>query len=332
MREIYEIIKKKDLPEDAKIVGVTTLKEVEEGNENKRHRMVNNIRVEYYKPGSKKGFVKGYVKIDGKDEYLEIRNIVPVIIISIIALLAVIGLVAGLLLSKNNVDIPEPIAIDDTQQEYVKPETPVNRKKNVSLPGWGSFTIPANTSTITKGFEFHNPETNTWYEISLFNGNELLENMVVDSGENTSIEHIAKLAGYNANQYELKEYNKNVFKVVEDEELGTCITAIGYFDGEETITILAGDKEVNIKATCKYDMYYMMFSLYLGEYRGNDVKNGELLYKSGLVKPGKYIQTMEMTRSLPEGEYDAYVLVEPYKSDQVTATSNGAVKIKLYVK
>ena len=49
------------------------------------------------------------------------------------------------------------------QGAYVKPEEPVDRSKNVTLPGWGGFTIPANTAEITQGFEFHNPEENFWY-------------------------------------------------------------------------------------------------------------------------------------------------------------------------
>ena len=167
MREIYEIIKKKDLPEDAKIVGVTTLKEVEEGNENKRHRMVNNIRVEYYKPGDKKGFIKGYVKIDGKDEYLQVVTLMPFIILmfAIIAGLIVIGLLTSGKLSEEHSG-KTPLPLDPSQGEYVEPEkeSKYNHSQNVTLPGWKKIEIPANETNITKGIDLYNPSKNHWYK------------------------------------------------------------------------------------------------------------------------------------------------------------------------
>lgn len=102
-------------------------------------------------------------------------------LIIIILLLLIIGLISYFgFFAKSDTD--DTLAVDQTQSEYVKPEDPVDRSKNVSLPGWGSFTIPANTKKIDKGFEFHNPDTNFWYEDSIqYNGKEL-EKLVVDSG------------------------------------------------------------------------------------------------------------------------------------------------------
>lgn len=56
------------------------------------------------------------------------------------------------------------LPMETYQAQYVKPETPIDRSKNVTLPGWGGFTIPANTNIINQGFEFHNPAENFWYE------------------------------------------------------------------------------------------------------------------------------------------------------------------------
>lgn len=70
--------------------------------------------------------------------------------------------------------------------------------------------------------------------------------------------------------------------------------------------------------------YYMTFALYL--------KDGdELLYKSGLVAPGKHIQKITLNRALSAGEYDAYVFLQPYLSDMKTECNNGKVVIKLKV-
>ena len=56
------------------------------------------------------------------------------------------------------------LPMETYQAQNVKPETPIARSKNVTLPGWGGFTIPAKTKKITQGFEFHNPAENLWYE------------------------------------------------------------------------------------------------------------------------------------------------------------------------
>ncbi len=78
------------------------------------------------------------------------KNIIILILVLIIAL-------GGFFLF-NRKDDDKPLDVDTEQSSYVKPETPVDRSKNVTLPGWGAFNIPANTKEITQGFEFHNPE------------------------------------------------------------------------------------------------------------------------------------------------------------------------------
>ena len=53
------------------------------------------------------------------------------------------------------------LPMETYQAQYVKPGDPHRPPaKNVTLPGWGGFTIPAKTKKITQGFEFHNPARN----------------------------------------------------------------------------------------------------------------------------------------------------------------------------
>lgn len=215
--------------------------------------------------------------------------------------------------------------IDNTQTTYVKPETPVDRSQNVTLPGWGGFTIPANTKSITKGFEFHNPEENFWYvdHISI-NGNEV-ETLVVDSGVQAELNHYLKLAGIHDSVKEVKDYDKDLFNITKDEDGEYALEGIGYFEKTEEIKVLTDkNDEATLQITCSSDCYYMSFGLYLSE-------NDELLYQSDLVSPGMYIQKMEMTRSLEPGTYDAYVVIQPYRSDRTTKTNNGVVRITLTV-
>lgn len=141
-------------------------------------------------------------------------------LIIIILLLLIIGLISYFgFFAKSDTD--DTLAVDQTQSEYVKPEDPVDRSKNVSLPGWGSFTIPANTKKIDKGFEFHNPDTNFWYEDSIqYNGKEL-EKLVVHSGNKVELNHYLKLAGVKSDINTGVQVNNAMFIV------GICIAFAG---------------------------------------------------------------------------------------------------------
>lgn len=216
--------------------------------------------------------------------------------------------------------------LDQNQSEYVKPEEPVDRSKNVTLPGWGGFTIPANTTTITQGFEFHNPEENYWYEDWISINDTELEKLVVDSGNQTELDHYLALAGIDSTVTKVSDYDDKCFEIIKDDRGTYTVAGIGGFEGSKTITVETADGEtVNLDVTCKAECYYMTFGLFLSD-------GDELLYQSDLVAPGKYIQKMEMSRSLEPGTYDAYVVCQPYKSDKETKTNQGVVKITLTVK
>ena len=213
--------------------------------------------------------------------------------------------------------------MEQGQGEYVKPETPIDRSKNVTLPGWGGFTIPANTNIITQGFEFHNPAENIWYEDSISINGAKLETLVVDSGVQTEINHYLRLANIRSDAADVTDYDADCFAVDKTDEGALTLEAIGYFSGEKTIAVQTEDGQtVELSVTCQENCYYISFGLYLED-------GDELLYQSGLVEPGMYVQQMEMTRSLAPGTYNAYVVCQPYRSDRKTETNRGIVKITL---
>lgn len=218
----------------------------------------------------------------------------------------------------------QPQPMEQNQGVYVKPETLVDRSKNITLPGWGGFTIPAGTTNITQGFEFHNPEENYWYEDWVSIDGTQLEKLVVDSGEATEVDHYLKLAGIQEAVTGVSGYDKECFQVEQNAEGAYTLEAInGGFDGTKTITVTTDSGgQVELSVTCQSECYYISFGLYLAD-------GDELLYQSGLVAPGMYIQQMQMTRALQPGTYDAYVVCQPYLSDQTTQTNRGVVKITL---
>lgn len=221
---------------------------------------------------------------------------------------------------------PTVQAMDENQAEYVKPEEPIDRSKNITLPGWGGFTIPAGAKTVTQGFEFHNPEENYWYEDWISINGSQLEKLVVDSGTAVELDHYLKLAGVNGSVTTVKSYDANCFEITQNAEGAYTIAGIGGFEGTKDITVETDQgEEVVLTAECQSQCYYMTFGLYLTD-------GDELLYQSNLVAPGKYIQKMEMSRSLDAGTYDAYVVCQPYQADKETKTNQGVVKITLTVK
>ena len=216
-------------------------------------------------------------------------------------------------------------SFEQTQAEYVQPEAPVDRSKSIALPGWSSFTIPAHTKEIAQGFEFHNPAENRWYEDSLGAKGAQTEKLVVDSGDAVSLSHYLALAGKKGSIESVVDYDAGYFDVSQDDEGDFRIKAIGGFEGEKCIEAqMADGARETISVTCSPECYYMTFALYLAE-------GDELLYQSGLVEPGKYLQRMELSRPLDPGAYDAYVVCQPYLSDQETKTNQGVVRIALNV-
>ena len=250
------------------------------------------------------------------------------LLLLLLLLLIIIGLCIYIFLSARNKkqDTADTIAIEENQGEYVKPEEPIDRSKNVTLPGWGGFTIPAKTKEITEGFEFHNPAENLWYEDQISIDGKELEKLVVDSGNKTALDHYLSLAGIDGSVAKVSSYDKKYFSISQSEDGAYQLEAIAGFEGDQTISLKTDQGEdVELTVSCSQDYYYMTFALYLSE-------DDELLYQSDLVSPGKYIQKMELTRALKAGSYDVYVVCQPYRSDGKTQTNQGIVNLILTVK
>ena len=246
------------------------------------------------------------------------KNIIILILVLIIAL-------GGFFLF-NRKDDEKPLDVDTEQSSYVKPEKPVDRSKNVTLPGWGAFNIPANTKEITQGFEFHNPEENFWYVDKMSVDGKEVEDLVVDSGNKVELSHYLKLNGIDSEVKSVGKYDKDLFEITKTKKGKYQIEAIGYSDKVQNIKAKTKDgKSHKIGVESKSDCYYMTFALYLKE-------NDELLYQSGLVSPNNYIQKMEISRPLKKGSYDAYIVIQPYRSDKKTKTNQGVVNLTLNVK
>lgn len=327
-KQVFNIVKVNDLPESARIVGVTTLKRVG-SHEKTNYKIVENKRIDFYRLNKKNGILKGYVKLDETDnEYLEVRDIRPIFIILglviIVSILCVIYFVTNLNNKQNNNEPANPFSLETTQNNYVKPEKPIDRSKNVTLPGWGSFTIHADTTNITEGFEFHNPESNTWYAYDVYLDDKYLESVVVDSGSKVDINHLLKLGGIKDVTSSIKSYNNEVFDITNEDGV-YYLEAISPNDEESSIVVVAGGKEYTLNTKRVFDYYYMTFKLCLSD-------TDEVLYESGLVEPGMYIQEIEINRSLSAGDYDAYVFVQPYRSDRTTKCNSGKVNLELHVR
>lgn len=67
------------------------------------------------------------------------------LLIVILLLLVIIGLLLYIVLHKETPKEEEGPAFDTSQTEYVNPETPVDRSKTVTLPGWFEYNIASDT-------------------------------------------------------------------------------------------------------------------------------------------------------------------------------------------
>lgn len=97
-------------------------------------------------------------------------------------LIIILGLLIGIFMSKDEElkDFVEEeikggvgLQIDPNAGEYVEPEREETPTKGVTIPGWGSITIPANSKNVSVKFE--NPDLNKdlyylTFELRIFDG------------------------------------------------------------------------------------------------------------------------------------------------------------------
>ena len=95
------------------------------------------------------------------------------VIILIAVLIVLIGIIAFLFIrmkkaEENRIPQGSELELDKSQGEYVEKPTyaddsGIDPAVSVTLPGWGSITIPADTTHIDRGIDFYNPNRNTGY-------------------------------------------------------------------------------------------------------------------------------------------------------------------------
>lgn len=255
------------------------------------------------------------------------KHLKPSLITKMLVILVIILSVSVLYLFVNRPDADVPATVDQIQTEYVKPETPVDRSKVVSLSGWSTMNVQAGTTNLTVGIYLNNPPTNFFYEDSIIVDGKEVEKLVVDSGETVDLNHYLKLVNIKNAVASVNDYDDKLFNI-SNADGAYSLEAVSPFDEEQFIDITTDDgKKHTISVKCSQDYYYLKYQLYLGNI--NDEENAELLYESDLIEPGKCIQNINISRSLDVGTYEAFALIQPYASDRTTKLNRGTVSFTL---
>ena len=92
--------------------------------------------------------------------------------------------------------------------------------------------------------------------------------------------------------------------------------------GWGSIRIQAGEKLVDVNLENPTDnegKYYLSFSVYLKD-------QDEPLAETGLIQPGESALKLELSKALKPGEYEAVVLIQPYRMADGSATNNAEIE------
>ena len=80
------------------------------------------------------------------------------------------------------------------------------------------------------------------------------------------------------------------------------------------------------------DKYNMTFEVWIPKDVDDLSKGYEVIYKSGLVKPGNHIYEVTLSKAFSKGTYDAILHIQPYSADEYqTPYNNVNIKFKLIV-
>ena len=107
-------------------------------------------------------------------------------------------------------------------------------------------------------------------------------------------------------------------KVEEDTESTGGIAIPGW----GSIHIQAGEKLVDVNLENPIDnegKYYLSFSIYLKD-------QDKPLAETGLIQPGESALKLSLSHPLDAGEYEAVVLVQPYRMADGSATNNAEIE------
>ena len=97
--------------------------------------------------------------------------------------------------------------------------------------------------------------------------------------------------------------------------------------GWGSIRIQAGEKlvDVNLENPIENEgKYYLSFSVYLKD-------QDKPLAETGLIQPGESALKLSLSHPLDAGEYEAVVLVQPYRMADGSATNNAEIETILIV-
>lgn len=137
-----------------------------------------------------------------------LRRRFPVILLSVVVLGA--GVWIGKNLQKEPGDVPSGgVMLDANAGTYEEPEKKDDSTPGVAIPGWGSLTLPANTTDVP--VDFYNPEENQdlyylTFEVRLPDASERGYEVLYESGlvapglhiQNIQLAHGLDAGTYNA--------------------------------------------------------------------------------------------------------------------------------------
>ena len=91
------------------------------------------------------------------------------------------------------------------------------------------------------------------------------------------------------------------------------------------IIITADTVDINMPLyNPKENPYYFVFELILSD-------TGEILYKSGLIEPGMFIENLTLSRTLTTGEHDAVLKIYFYESESFVSKNRLSVTLNIIV-
>jgi hypothetical protein len=161
----FHIVKKKNLPDEARIVGFSFLKEPtkKEKRNNKfdfiAHANENEIGCKLPKRKAPLAYTKGYVEVDNKtNDFVEVKSRLLIIIILLF------GIILGLVLPFTGTGVPViddlPIIgdIDISDNQILRPTEPTDSKETptITFAGYGKCTVSKEFPVV----EVKNPEGN----------------------------------------------------------------------------------------------------------------------------------------------------------------------------
>ena len=97
-----------------------------------------------------------YEELRQEEEEQKKKKRVIIIVLAVAVALA-LGLFVGLKLAGGNKSDTSGVSIDPSATAIVKSD---ESTQGVAIPGWGSFTIPPNTTQLDGMVDFYNPEEN----------------------------------------------------------------------------------------------------------------------------------------------------------------------------